>query len=322
MWKTARPIVGLCAMFGACASSAEAPSWVQADQARGAWQGVQYTYGSGEGLAVSRQAYAGLTAFVLAEIETPPVKWSGLVLDTGKTLRAPGCNGTISCALGAPVFGTCSPASKPAVIFDADETLLLNLGQEYAAVALNQAYSVQRWERWERDSAQHVAAVPGAKAALAALRAKGVKVIVITNRDATATTKDPRDPKDFADYTVSALAAAGLGAFHHRGPDQDIFLKGENGDSNSDKDHRRELVSSRYCVLAMAGDQLGDFSDLFGKLDPVARRKAADGDAIGKLWGNGWFVLPNPIYGSAVPYPGDVDNVFPSGAHWSDPPAP
>ena len=49
----------------------------------------------------------------------------------------------------------------------------------------------------------------------------------------------------------------------------------------------------------MAGDQLGDFSDLFNDRalscpTAAAPRLAA---AFAALWGNGWFMLPNPVYG-------------------------
>ncbi|MEO5938259.1 MAG: hypothetical protein ABIQ43_04540, partial [Sphingomonas sp.] len=72
------------------------------------------------------------------------------------------------------------------------------------------------------------------------------------------------------------------------------------------------------------GDQLGDFSDLFNApgFDPAARRTLAQGRAVKMLWGHGWFVLPNPVYGSGLK--GDLDTVFPRDKRWSDPgpPAP
>jgi hypothetical protein len=34
------------------------------------------------------------------------------------------------------------------------------------------------------------------------------------------------------------------------------------------------------------------------------------------LWGHGWFVLPNPVYGTALK--GDIDDVFPKDRRWTD----
>ena len=59
------------------------------------------------------------------------------------------------------------------------------------------------------------------------------------------------------------------------------------------------MIAARYCVIAMGGDQLGDFSDLFNTIKSPAERRAATLDGpIAALWGQGWFVLPNPVYGS------------------------
>jgi predicted secreted acid phosphatase len=69
----------------------------------------------------------------------------------------------------------------------------------------------------------------------------------------------------------------------------------------------------------MAGDQLGDFSDLFNirGLTVPMRRRAATGAPFADLWGNGWFVLSNPVYGSGLR--GTIDDVFPADRRWSDP---
>ena len=110
--------------------------------------------------------------------------------------------------------------------------------------------------------------------------------------------------------TVATLKAAGLGDFT---PGDNLFLRqGING-----KDARRAAIAQRYCVVAMAGDQLGDFSDLFGAIASSAdRRRATDAGAIGEMWGNGWFVLPNPVYGTGLK--GGFDEVFPADKRWVD----
>jgi predicted secreted acid phosphatase len=66
----------------------------------------------------------------------------------------------------------------------------------------------------------------------------------------------------------------------------------------------------------MGGDQLGDFSDLFNAgLTPGGRRTAVSAPAVSARWGAGWFVLPNPVYGSALK--GGPGEVFPADKRWS-----
>ena len=69
----------------------------------------------------------------------------------------------------------------------------------------------------------------------------------------------------------------------------------------------------------MVGDQLGDFTDLFNapELTVAQRRAATNSPMLRMLWGHGWFMLPNPVYGTALK--GDIDDVFPANRRWTDP---
>ena len=147
-------------------------------------------------------------------------------------------------------------------------------------------------------------AVPGAKAALDAARKAGVTVIFNSNRTAES-----------AAATEKALENVGLGPAVHK---QTLWLKGDDG-GGSAKDGRRWAIATGYCVVALVGDQLGDFSDLFNDpaLSPALRRGLTGQKGIGELWGNGWFMLPNPVYGPALK--GGLDDVFPSDLRWTDP---
>ena len=242
----------------------------------------QYLYGSAEAAALSRQAFRALVNYASYRRTTG----DSVVLKAGATLAA-------------PQWEAC--AGKPrAAVFDADETVVLNLGVEaLAARSPSAPFDPAQWERWERTGAKAVAPVPGAVEAFGALRAAGITVIVNSNR-ASAT----------AAGTVAGLKAAGLGEFT---PGTDLFLR----DGPSGKDARRTTISARYCVIAMGGDQLGDFSDLFNTIpSPAERRRVADSGTVAAMWGNGWFVLPNPVYGSALK--GSFDDVFPADKRWSD----
>ena len=68
----------------------------------------------------------------------------------------------------------------------------------------------------------------------------------------------------------------------------------------------------------MGGDQLGDFFDAFNArgLPVPERRQAAGRGWAAQLWGNGWFMLPNPAYGPSLQ--GGIDDIFPADKRWTD----
>jgi len=258
--------------------------------------GMQWLYGSGEGGAASVQAWRAFRDYVLAVARHPPrysvVMWM---------------NGT----LAAPSFYNCAGNRRLAVVLDVDETALLNLGFEYDdASHPGRPYDQQRWNQWEQTGATEGRAGPGAVEALRAIRRAGVTVIFNSNRRA-----------ENAAQTEAALNGAGLGPTWH-GPTESrrrtLYLQGDAG-LVSTKDTRREMIVSYYCVIAMAGDQLGDFTDLFNAegLGIAERRAAATTGPIARMWGHGWFVLPNPVYGTGVR--GTIDDVFPADRRWPDP---
>ena len=247
----------------------------------------QFLYGSAEAAALSEQAYRMLALYAVGQ--TGQEMHASAVLAPGATL-------------GDPKWVNCD--TKPhAVVFDADETLILNLGVEEHAARNPGPFDVKQWDRWEKTGANGVVAVPGAAAALTQLRSAGITIIVNTNRNAA-------NPAG----TIAALKAAGLGDFRHG---ETLFLMGDV-DGKSAKDARRAKISEKYCVVALVGDQLGDFSDLFNAIsDPAERRRVASSSAVSKTFGMGWFVLPNPVYGAALK--GSYDQVFPSATRWVDP---
>jgi 5'-nucleotidase (lipoprotein e(P4) family) len=251
--------------------------------------GMQWLYGSGEGAASSIQAYHGFRDFVLAAARARPR--DSVVLAEGSTLES-------------PRFVPCG--RRPlAVVLDADETVLQNIGYEYDdAVHPGRPYDQERWNRWEASGAGAVLPMPGAFSALRAIRAARVTVIFNSNRMAVR-----------AAASEAALNGAGVGPARHG---ETLWLQGDVA-AGSAKDPRRAAISRRYCVIAMAGDQLGDFSDLFNAraLAVADRRRAAAGGRFASLWGNGWFMLSNPVYGSGLR--GTIDDVFPADKRWSDP---
>ena len=249
---------------------------------------MQWLYGSGEGAVASVQTYRAFRDHVLGRARSRPA--DSVVLAEGSTFER-------------PRFLPCG--DRPlAVILDVDETAIQNLGYEYDEALNRRTYDAERWARWEQTGGDAVAPMPGAVAALSAIRDAGVTVIFNSNRRAQN-----------AAHTAAAIEGAGLGPARHG---ETLYLSGDVA-PGSGKDPRRAAASSRYCVVAMAGDQLGDFSDLFNARDlaVTARRRAATSEAFARLWGNGWFMLSNPVYGPGLR--GGFDDIFPADKRWSDP---
>jgi 5'-nucleotidase (lipoprotein e(P4) family) len=254
--------------------------------------GMQFLYGSGEGAALSVQAYRGLIDMMIARSSDRAVGlkiWSAVL--------------TPEATLAAPAFESCD--NKPlAVVLDVDETALLNLGFEADDSQRSGSYDPARWDRWEKTGSNAVAATPGILEAAKIAKTSGVTLVYNSNRLAAN-----------AAETEAALTGAGLGPVNHL---KNLWLQGDEG-TGSGKDARRHAIAAKYCVIAMVGDQLGDFSDLFNRPDmtPGMRRAAIDGEALRTIWGHGWFILPNPVYGTALK--GGLDDAFPADKRWSDP---
>ena len=256
--------------------------------------GMQYLYGSAEAAAASEQAYNALVDAVVARLRRDQAK-TPAPADHFSAILAPGST------LANPTMLPCGDKPR-AVVFDVDETILLNLGYEADDAAHpGRPYSDARWLDWERTGVDSVAPVPGALDAVKLLRSIGVTVIFNSNRVAAN-----------AAFTEAALDHAGFGPVKHG---ETLWLKGDLG-SGSGKDSRRAAIAQKYCVIAMGGDQLGDFTDAFTG-SPAQRRAAAQAPALASMFGRVWFVLPNPVYGTAIK--GGFDEVFRADKRWSDP---
>jgi hypothetical protein len=193
--------------------------------------------------------------------------------------------------LQAPAYVPCG--NKPlAAVFDIDETVTLNTGLMKSLAAGAGA---------PRDSS--VLTVPGAVEAIRALKAAGVTAIYNTNRTT-----------NMADGVIATLVSIGLDA-PVRG--ETLFLNGDDA-LRGNKDGRRALIAGKWCVIAMAGDQLGDFSELFNakNLSVAERRQAALAGPTAVNWGRGWFALPNTAYGTALE--GTLEDIFPAGDNTKD----
>ena len=157
-----------------------------------------------------------------------------------------------------------------AIVSDVDETLVDNSG--YQVQTLGQ-FTPETWAVWEEEG--QAVAYPGAVELVAQVHELGGQMAFVTNR---------------ANYeaTLSLLQEQGLWA------EGDVLC---TRTESSDKTARRASVleGGSLCgwpgvpmqVLGYWGDQMGDFPST-----------PEDSGTSIQLWGESWFMLPNPMYGS------------------------
>lgn len=170
----------------------------------------------------------------------------------------------------------------PAAIVDIDETVLDNSPFEARMIRDNATFDAQAWNAWVRQASARP--LPGALEYANFAAAHGVAMIYISNRDAI-----------HADSTRANLAADGFPLTGDAVLNRGAATPGCVPANANDKGCRRRLVARHYRIVAMFGDQLGDFID-GADADNATR---AERIAPYRGWfGERWFALPNPAYGS------------------------
>lgn len=170
----------------------------------------------------------------------------------------------------------------PAVIVDVDETVLDNSPFEARMVRDNATFNADAWTAWVRQASAQP--LPGALEYAKFAAAHGVTVFYISNRDVAQ-----------AKSTLANLAAKGFPLTPEAVLNRGAATPGCVQSASADKGCRRRLVAQHYRVLALIGDQLGDFID-GADADNASRAQRI---APYRDWfGERWFVLPNPVYGS------------------------
>ena len=164
----------------------------------------------------------------------------------------------------------------PAIIVDADETVLDNSRFQAELILRNVAFTSQSWQDWINRA--DAGAVPGALDFLNYSYRRGVRVFYITNR---------RQPEKAG--TVANLKKLGF-------PDvtEETVMIREQGTTSS-KEPRRQSVRSRYRVVLLVGDNLNDFNDDFAGKSIADRKAQVDRERA--EFGTQFIVLPNPMYG-------------------------
>lgn len=181
--------------------------------------------------------------------------------------------------------GNAATGLKPAVVMDVDETVLDNSPYQARLIRDGSDYDEVTWAQWVAE--KKAKPVPGVVDFAKAASAKGVTVLYISNR-----------AEHLKEATLANLRAAGLPV-----ADDSVFLGlgtfvkdcEQNG---SEKNCRRKLAGQKYRVLMQFGDQIGDFVQVVSNT-----RESRDQlyEEYNDWFGERWWMLPNPTYGSWEP---------------------
>ena len=174
---------------------------------------------------------------------------------------------------------------KPAVILDIDETVLDNSPYQARLVRDGAEYSDPTWDAWVEE--RKARALPGVVEFARAAHARGITLVYISNRAV-----------HLKQATLDNLRSEGLPV-----ADDGVFLGlgtvvADCEQDGSEKDCRRQLAGRQYRVLMQFGDQLGDFARVYDNT-PAGRQALLD--RYEDWFGERWWMLPNPTYGSWEP---------------------
>ncbi len=181
--------------------------------------------------------------------------------------------------------GNAAAGLKPAVVMDVDETVLDNSPYQARLIRNGKEYDEVSWDQWVAE--KKAKPIPGVVDFAKAATAKGITVLYVSNRAVHLT-----------DATLANLRSAGLPV-----ADNSVLLGlgtvvkdcEQNG---SEKNCRRKLVGQQYRVLMQFGDQLGDFVQVVANT-PDGRAQLLQ--QYHDWFGERWWMLPNPSYGSWEP---------------------
>lgn len=167
----------------------------------------------------------------------------------------------------------------PAVILDIDETVLDNSPFQARMIRQGSEFNPEAWTKWVREA--QAEPILGALEFTKYAANKGITVFYVTNRE-----------RRVEGATRTNLIRLGFPV----ADSVDVLLtKNEREAWTSDKTARREYVAKNYRILMLLGDDLNDFVSTrnTGKQE---RDQLVESNL--QKWGQQWFILPNPTYGS------------------------
>lgn len=162
-----------------------------------------------------------------------------------------------------------------AVIMDADETVLDNSEFERRIAETGHEFQEWMWSEWVME--EDAGLIPGAKSFIDRVHGLGGRIAIVTNRDQTLCPATRRNLAALGVRPAVVLCETEAGEKEPR------FRSVQEGTASD--------TLPALDVVAWVGDNIGDFPGL----DQAIRRGPAEPFA---LFGERYFVLPNPMYGS------------------------
>lgn len=168
------------------------------------------------------------------------------------------------------------PTGSWAVIMDADETILDNSEYQRRIGLRGESFDIATWNEWVREQAAD--SLPGAAAFIRAVSELGGRVAIVTNRDEIVCDETRANLQRLA-MTVDVVLCQ---------------VPGESGKAGRFDAVRRGTTPAGLPpldVVMFVGDNIHDFPGATQQLRDAAPAAFA-------AFGDTWFVLPNPMYGS------------------------
>lgn len=163
-----------------------------------------------------------------------------------------------------------------AVILDADETVINNVGYQIERARLGLGFTPDSWNAWVKR--REATPLPGASAFLARVRALGGKIAIVTNR------LESECEDTAAVFQAHALVYDAMLCRPDDGPSE------KNSRFEAVQAGRTAASSNRLAIVAFVGDNIHDFPSL----DQSVRKDGAPGFTD---FGVRYFLVPNPMYG-------------------------
>jgi len=187
------------------------------------------------------------------------------------------------------------PSALPAaVILDIDETVVSNVDFQ---LTFERPFANHKLDTWS--SSHDSLGIPGVQSFVSEARSLGVTVFFVTNRpcDTIAGSDDPCPQKQ---TTINDIRELGISV-----EPEYVMIADERPGWDREKQVRREYVAKTHRVIMLIGDDLSDFIACVREsphgecTEPATSSSRMEAlRAHADFWGNGWYILPNPMHGS------------------------
>jgi acid phosphatase len=181
-----------------------------------------------------------------------------------------------------------------AIIIDVDETAV---GHVDFQIEYERPFANWKLNSWS--SATVATPIPGVQQFSKAAQDAGVTLFFLTNRPCQpiAGIDDPCPQKQ---TTLDDISEAGIETDANH-----VMLSGERPEWSREKLVRRELIARTHRIIMLIGDDISDFIPCVRKKPAAPCTEAATAasrqraiELFRNYWGNGWYILPNPMHGS------------------------